>query len=285
MSLVQLIDLPDLGDERGGLVTIEANKTIPFDIKRIYYIFAASKDKPRGFHAHKDLKQLAICLNGSCKFILDNGFKKEEIILSLPTQGLLIDSLLWREMHDFSVDCVLLVLASEHYTESDYIRDYTEFLAHVNRPFIHPLSDVQSTNIGQNTRIWQYSVILKNAVIGHGCNICAHTLIENDVIIGNNVTVKSGVYLWDGITLEDNVFIGPCVAFTNDKKPRSKQYPSDFAKTVVQQGASIGANATILPGVTIGRNAMIGAGAVVTKDIAENAIVVGNPAVITGYTQ
>ncbi|WAU76018.1 WxcM-like domain-containing protein [Acinetobacter sp. TR3] len=285
MSLKKLIDLPNLGDERGGLVAIEANQHIPFDIKRIYYIFAASKDKPRGFHAHKDLKQLAICLHGQCRFILDDGHNKEEVILNSATQGLIIESMTWREMHDFSEDCVLLVLASEHYDESDYIRSYDEFLSVVNRPFIHPLSDVHSTHIGQNTRVWQYSVILKNAVIGAGCNICAHTLIENDVQIGDNVTIKSGVYIWDGITLEDNVFIGPCVTFTNDKKPRSKQYPESFAKTIVEQGASIGANATILPGVRIGANALIGAGAVVTKDVPENAIMVGNPAKLKGYIE
>ena len=127
MSMVQLIDLPDLGDERGGLVSIEANKSIPFDIKRIYYIFGASKDKPRGFHAHKDLKQLAICVGGRCKFILDNGTIREEVVLDSPTKGLIIDGMMWREMHDFSADCVLLVLASEHYDEADYIRDYDEF--------------------------------------------------------------------------------------------------------------------------------------------------------------
>ena len=128
MSLKKLIDLPDLGDERGGLVSIEANQHIPFDIKRIYYIFAASKDKPRGFHAHIDLKQVAVCVKGSCRFILDNGHVREEVILNSPTQGLYIEALTWREMHDFSDDCVLLVLASEHYDESDYIRDYQDFL-------------------------------------------------------------------------------------------------------------------------------------------------------------
>ena len=127
MSLVQLINLPNLSDDRGGLVAIEANNTIPFDIKRIYYIFAASKYKPRGFHAHKNLKQLAVCVSGNCRFILDNGAKREEILLDSPTKGLIIESMMWREMHDFSVDCVLLVLASEHYDEADYIRDYAEF--------------------------------------------------------------------------------------------------------------------------------------------------------------
>ncbi len=149
--------------------------------------------------------------------------------------------------------------------------------------FIHPLSDVQSKNIGKGTRIWQYVVILEQAVIGANCNICAHTLIENDVLIGNNVTVKSGVYIWDGIVIEDNVFIGPCVAFANDKYPRSKQYPDTFAKTIVKKGASIGANATILPSVTLGENCMIGAGSVVTRDVPENAVVVGNPAKIIRY--
>ena len=217
--------------------------------------------------------------------IMDNGSEKQEVWMEQANKGLRIPPLVWHEMHDISEDCVLLVLASEHYDETDYIRSYDEFLSVVNRPFIHPLSDVHSTNIGQNTRVWQYSVILKNAVIGAGCNICAHTLIENDVQIGDNVTVKSGVYIWDGITLEDNVFIGPCVTFTNDKKPRSKHYPESFAKTDVEKGASIGANATILTGGRIRANALIGAGAVVTKDVPENAIMVGNPAKIKGYIE
>ncbi len=284
MSLVKLIDLPSFGDERGGLVAIESNQSIPFDVKRLYYIFNTSQ-KPRGFHAHIDLKQVAICLKGSCRFILDNGSTKEEVVLDNPTQGLVIEGLIWREMHDFSEDCVLLVLASEHFTEQDYIRNYDEFLRVVNQPYIHPLSDVKSKNIGQKTKVWQYSVIFPQAVIGENCNICAHTMIENDVQIGNNVTIKSGVYVWDGITLEDNVFVGPSVTFTNDKTPRSKQYPDEFLKTIVEQGASIGGNATILPGIRIGRDALVGAGAVVTKDVPENAIVVGNPAIIKGYVK
>ncbi|MGJ3355099.1 acyltransferase [Providencia sp. Je.9.19] len=149
--------------------------------------------------------------------------------------------------------------------------------------FIHKLSDVQSKKIGENTRVWQFSVILENAELGANCNVCAHTLIENDVLIGNNVTIKSGVYLWDGLRIEDDVFIGPCVTFANDKYPRSKQYPDNFPLTVIRKGASIGANATILPGITIGENSMIGAGSVVTKDVPANALVVGNPARITRY--
>ncbi len=151
--------------------------------------------------------------------------------------------------------------------------------------FIHPLSDVQTSNIGQGTRVWQFSVILSGARIGENVNVCAHTLIENDVVIGNDVTVKSGVYIWDGITIEDNVFIGPCVAFTNDKKPRSKIYPEQFLRTTIKYGASIGANATILPGITLGEGCMVGAGSVVTKDVPPYAVVIGNPARIIKYLE
>lgn len=150
---------------------------------------------------------------------------------------------------------------------------------------IHQLSDVQTKSIGEKTRIWQFSVVLPGAVLGKNCNICAHTLIENDVIIGDNVTVKSGVYLWDGIRVEDNVFIGPCVAFTNDKYPRSKHFPEEFSKILIKEGASIGANATILPGLTLGEHCMIGAGSVVTKDVPPYAVVVGNPAKVVKYLE
>ena len=150
---------------------------------------------------------------------------------------------------------------------------------------IHPLSDVASSCIGSGTTIWQFSVVLEGAQIGQDCNICAHTFIENDVVLGNRVTVKSGVYLWDGIRAEDDVFIGPCVAFTNDKYPRSKQYPDEFPKIHIGSGASIGANATILPGVKIGQQAMVGAGSVVTKDVPSQAVVAGNPARIIRYIE
>lgn len=143
---------------------------------------------------------------------------------------------------------------------------------------IHPLSDVQTTNIGENTLVWQYTVILKDAAIGNNCNINCQVFIENDVVIGNNVTVKPGVQLWDGIRIEDNVFIGPNVTFTNDRYPRSKQYPEEFQQTIVKEGASIGANATILGGITIGEHALIGAGSVVTKNVPANELWVGNPA-------
>ena len=148
---------------------------------------------------------------------------------------------------------------------------------------IHRLADVNSVDIGVDTRVWQYSVILKGAVIGENCNICAHTLIESDVILGNNVTVKSGVYLWDGIRLEDDTFVGPNATFTNDRLPRSKIYPNKFCGILVRKGASIGANATLLPGITIGQYAMVGAGSVVTKDVPDYAVVVGNPAKIIRF--
>lgn len=143
---------------------------------------------------------------------------------------------------------------------------------------IHKLSDVQSKNIGKDTNIWQFCVVLPQAKIGENCNICAHVLIENDVTIGNNVTLKSGVQLWDGVTVEDNVFIGPNVTFTNDLFPRSKVYPEEFARTVIKKGASIGANATVLCGITVGENAMIGAGSVVTRDVPAGELWYGNPA-------
>ena len=281
--MIEWIELPNLGDDRGSLTVLESNKNVPFKVKRIYYILDAKPDVPRGFHAHKELMQLAFCIKGSCNMIMDNGVEKQQVRIDKSNIGLMIPPMVWHEMHDFSKDCVMLVLASDYYDEADYIRNYDEFINEANKPFIHPLSDVMSTTIGQRTKVWQYSVILPKAVIGENCNICAHTLIENDVVIGNNVTVKSGVYIWDGITLKDNVFIGPCVTFTNDKKPRSKQYPNEFPKTIVEEGASIGANATLLPGITIGKNALVGAGAVVTKNVPENAIMVGNPAIIKGY--
>ena len=144
--------------------------------------------------------------------------------------------------------------------------------------FFHKLSDVQSSNIGNATKIWQFCVILVGAKIGSNVNICSHCFIENNVVIGNNVTIKNGVYLFDGITLEDDVFIGPNVTFTNDKNPRSKVYPIEFPETIIKKGASVGGGAVILPGITIGEMATIGAGAVVTRDVASHAVVIGNPA-------
>lgn len=148
---------------------------------------------------------------------------------------------------------------------------------------IHPLADVQATEIGVNTTVWQFCVILKNAKIGSNCNINAHVFVENDVVIGNNVTVKSGVQLWDGITVEDDVFIGPNVTFTNDFLPRSKQYPSQFSKTTLKKGSSVGANSTIIGGIMIGEYAMIGAGSVVTRNIGDQELWYGNPAAFRGY--
>lgn len=131
MSLIQWMNFPSLGDGRGSLVALEGNETVPFDIKRVYYIFGTKAGVARGFHAHKNLKQVAVCVAGKCRMILDDGKTREEAWLDSPTKGLLIEDLTWREMHDFSEDCVLLVLASEHYDESDYIRDYDEFLKQI----------------------------------------------------------------------------------------------------------------------------------------------------------
>jgi UDP-2-acetamido-3-amino-2,3-dideoxy-glucuronate N-acetyltransferase len=144
--------------------------------------------------------------------------------------------------------------------------------------FIHPSSDVQSKQVGEGTRIWQYVVILPGAVIGRDGNICSHCFIENNVVVGDRVTVKCGVQLWDGVTLEDDVFVGPNATFTNDRHPRSRTPGYDMLKTLVRKGASIGANATILPGITIGAGATVGAGAVVTKDVPDGVTVIGNPA-------
>lgn len=149
--------------------------------------------------------------------------------------------------------------------------------------YIHKLADVATCDIGEDSKVWQFVVVLKGAKIGANCNICAHALIEGDVIIGNNVTVKSGVYIWNGTRIEDDVFIGPNATLTNDPMPRSKQYPHSFSGITLKKGCSIGANATLLPGITIGEGAMIGAGSVVTKNIPNHAVVIGNPAQIIRY--
>lgn len=148
---------------------------------------------------------------------------------------------------------------------------------------IHETALVQTADIGPMTNVWQFVVILPNAIIGNNGNICSHCFIENDVRIGDNVTIKCGVQLWDGITVEDNVFIGPNVTFTNDLYPRSKKYAEEWTKTKVEHGASIGANATIMAGTVIGAFAMIGAGSVVTKDVPKYSLWYGNPAKHRGY--
>ena len=132
MSLIKTISFKPLGDERGSLVALEGNKSVPFDIKRVYYIFGTKEGVSRGFHAHRNLKQVAVCVTGSCRFVLDNGKQREEVVLDKSTIGLLINDLTWREMYDFSPDCVLMVLASEYYDELDYIRDYDKFIRTIN---------------------------------------------------------------------------------------------------------------------------------------------------------
>lgn len=151
--------------------------------------------------------------------------------------------------------------------------------------FVHPEGICESENVGARTRVWAFSHVLPGAVIGEDVNINDHVFVENDVVIGDRVTLKSGVQVWDGIRLGDDVFVGPNATFTNDPFPRSKQYPDSFAQTVIEDGASIGGGAVILPGIRVGRKAMIGAGAVVTKNVPPYAIVVGNPGRIVGYAE
>ena len=143
---------------------------------------------------------------------------------------------------------------------------------------LHSKSICESKNIGKGTRVWAFVHILPEAVIGMDCNICDYVFIENKVRIGNRVTIKSGVQVWDGIEISDDVFIGPNVTLTNDKNPRSRKWQEEVLKTMIEAGASIGANSTILPGITIGTNAIVGAGSVVTKNVLANTVVVGNPA-------
>lgn len=154
----------------------------------------------------------------------------------------------------------------------------------MQKSFVHPNAIVEPGAIlGEGTRVWAFAHVLPRARIGQDCNLCDGVFIENNVVIGDRVTIKCGVQVWDGLRLDDDVFVGPNATFTNDEFPRSKHYPEQFLQTVVHKGASIGANATILPGITIGAHAMVGAGAVVTRDVPPYAIVAGNPARIKGY--
>ncbi|MEA5669849.1 WxcM-like domain-containing protein [Pseudomonas sp. MH2] len=278
MSLVEFLDIQVRGDERGYLNVLEENGNVPFEVKRVYYLTSTKLGVSRGFHAHKELEQVAVCVSGQCRMLLSDGQTEESVLLDAPDKAVRIRKMIWHEMHDFSEDCVLLVLASDHYDEGDYIRNHDEFLRRASGVKIHPLADVHTDDIGHGSRIWQYVVVMSGARIGSDCNLCAHVLVEGDVVIGDRVTLKSGVFLWDGTRIEDDVFIGPNATFTNDPMPRSKVYPDAFQGIVVKQGASIGANATLLPGITIGKGAMVGAGAVVTKSVPDFAVVVGNPA-------
>ncbi|HEX6883309.1 MAG TPA: acyltransferase, partial [Planctomycetota bacterium] len=152
----------------------------------------------------------------------------------------------------------------------------------MSAPFVHPQGLCESRAVGPGTRVWAFAHVLPGARIGADCNLCDHVFVENDVVVGDRVTVKCGVQLWDGLRVADDVFIGPNATFTNDPFPRSKQRPERFAETRLERGCSIGANATILPGLTIGAEAMVGAGAVVTRSVPPRAIVRGNPARIVG---
>ncbi|RPI18425.1 MAG: N-acetyltransferase [Ignavibacteriae bacterium] len=144
--------------------------------------------------------------------------------------------------------------------------------------FVHPTALCESDTIGKNTRIWAFAHILKNVIIGEDCNLCDYAFVESGVTIGNRVTVKNGISIWDGVTIEDDVFLGPNCVLTNDLFPRSKVYHGENIKTLLKKGASIGANATIICGITLGKYSMVGAGAVVTKDVPDFALVIGNPA-------
>lgn len=275
----------------GYLIALEENKNIPFDIKRVYYTYGVPTKQKRGFHAHKSLEQVLICVSGSVKVKCFNGKEEKIYLLDKPNEGLYIGPIVWREIYDYSENTVLMVLASELYDEDDYIRNYDEFVKLYNLGlnidckdyFIHQNAIVDTDKIGKNTRIWAFSHLFEGSIIGENCNICEHVLVENDVIIGNNVTIKSGVYIWDGVRIGDNVFIGPSVSFINDRNPRSKVYPEKFKNTVIEQGVSIGANSTIMCDISIGRYATIGAGSVVLKDVLPYEIVVGNPARVIGY--
>jgi acetyltransferase-like isoleucine patch superfamily enzyme len=156
-------------------------------------------------------------------------------------------------------------------------------LDEIGGAFIHSRAIVESSHLGRGTRVWAFAHILPGARIGDDCNICDGVFVENDVVVGDRVTVKCGVQLWDGVTLEDDVFVGPNATFTNDPFPRSRRRPEDFSRTLVRRGASIGANATILPGIVIGQHALVGAGSVITRDVPAYAVVVGNPARIIRF--
>lgn len=158
-------------------------------------------------------------------------------------------------------------------------------MSETNSTFVHPLADVAASRIGSGTRIWQFVVVLPGAEIGADCNICSHAFVENDVVIGDRVTIKSGVQLWDGLRLGNDVFVGPNVSFTNDLYPKSGNPDFKPIRTVVEDGASIGAGAVILPGLTIGTGAMVAAGAVVVRDVPAGKLVMGNPARISGEAQ
>jgi UDP-2-acetamido-3-amino-2,3-dideoxy-glucuronate N-acetyltransferase len=149
--------------------------------------------------------------------------------------------------------------------------------------FKHDLALVETDQVGDGTRVWAFAHVLKGARIGRDCNVCDHTFIEGKVTVGDRVTIKSGVQLWDGIIVEDDVFIGPNATFTNDRFPQSEYHDKPLDPTTVKRGASIGANATILPNITVGQRALVGAGSVVTRDVPAYSIVAGNPARIIGY--
>lgn len=292
MKNCYMIDFSSIGNkDTGYLISLEENKNIPFDIKRIYYSYGVPANVKRGFHAHKSLKQILICINGSLKIKCLDGDEEAIYELNSKDKGLYVGPMLWHEMHDYEEGTVLMVLASDFYNEDDYIRNYSDFLELYKKTdlkspknyFVHEKAIVDSSIIGKDTRIWGFCHVFPGAKIGENCNLCEHVSIENDVILGDNVTVKCHVFICDGVKIEDNVFIGPGVSFINDTHPRSKQYPEEFSKTIIKENASLGANSTIMCGITIGECATVGAGSMVLKDVNPYEIVVGNPAKLIGY--
>ena len=148
---------------------------------------------------------------------------------------------------------------------------------------VHPRALVETGEVGAGTRVWAFAHLAPGSRVGRDCNVCDHTFVEGGVVVGDRVTIKSGIYLWDGVTVEDDVFLGPNVVFTNDLYPRSRRRPEAWTPTLVRAGASVGANATLVAGITVGRYAMVGAGAVVTRDVPDFGLVIGNPARLAGH--
>lgn len=244
---------------------------LPFLPKNVFWVESSEPTK-RGGHAHRSQDQILAVQKGHVRVVLDFQQSHYEYDL-VPGEWLHVPPM---HMLDYtmSANSILLVMASAEFEAKDYVKkiDY----------FQHHTAIVESAHIGERTRIWAWVNIRPGAVIGVNCNICDHCFVEDEVTLGDNVTLKTCVSVWNGTVLEDDVFVGPNVVFTNDRNPRSKNFDSPKFVTTVKRGASIGANATIMPGITVGEYAMVGSGSVVTKDVPSHALVYGNPARIHG---
>lgn len=285
-----LIYLPRIDTGKGFISVVDNGRgALPFEVKRSFYLYDIPGGKSRGAHAHKTCHQFIVAASGAFDILLDDGHDRRPIQLNRPYTGLHVPPGIWASEANFSSGSICLILTSHEYDPEDYIRDYEVFKQCKNngtmdlpRTFIHEKADVKTVHVGEGTRIWQYAVVEEGARIGRNCRISCHTFIEGDVRLGDNVTVKSGVYLWNGLLVGDDVFIGPNVTFTNDKYPRSGKRPPAFQQTILQKGCSLGAGSVILGGITVGAHALVGAGSVVTRDVPPYALVMGNPAVVTG---